>query len=245
MISLATLLAASVLGQPGIDLTADLIAKGRDEATGILVNSTVGAGPFDPIDPARWTVAVVHGLNPYHPRLHFTIADKYAESIGRRYGPSVNVVGWDWNAATMPSYRATIIRQNAAAQGQALGMALYQSGVQPSSLHLVGHSSGCITAICAARVLMERTGQRVARITLLDPSVPEHHLIFEELGVVSLTQSLEHVWVPGLSGFSRPVYQPGVTNLCVPGPRGALGLLTPLHLDHFYAVGWHAREMGR
>ncbi|MHC5537796.1 thioesterase domain-containing protein [Singulisphaera rosea] len=245
MISFATLLAATVLGQPGVDLTANLIAKGRDEATGILVNSTVGAGPFDPIDPTRWTVAVVHGLNPYHPRLHFTIAERYAESIGSRYGSNVNVVGWDWNAATMPSYRAAIIRQNAIAQGNALGMTLYHAGVQPSSLHLVGHSSGCIIAIRAARVLMERTGQRVARITLLDPSVPEHRLIFEELDCASLTNHLEHVWVPGLSGFGRPVYQPGVANLRVAGPRGALGLLTPLHLDHFYAVGWHAREMGR
>ncbi|WP_422924223.1 hypothetical protein [Singulisphaera sp. PoT] len=245
MISLATLLAASILGQAGPDLSAKIVVKGGDHAPGILVNYTAGARPFDPINPSLPTVAVTHGLNPYHPVLHFAMAERYAESIGRKYGAGVNVVGWDWNAATMPSVRPSVIRQNAIAQGHAFGNALLNAGVDPASVHLVGQSSGCLTIAAAARFLLQHTGRRVGRISVLDPSIAEHPLLFDELDVVSTTNYLEHIWVPGASGFSCQVDRPGVNNLCVPGPRGVRGLFNPLHLDHLYAIGWHARELGR
>jgi len=245
MISFATLFAVSMVGQAGPDLCDKLVVRGGDPAPGILVNYTVGARPFDPINPSRPTVVAVHGLNPYHPFLHFAMAQRYAESIGRRYGAEVNVVGWDWNAATLPSIRPSVIRQNAMAQGYALGNVLLNAGVDPANVHLIGQSSGCITTTAAARFLADRTGRRVGRLTMLDPSQSEHPIIFEQLDAVSTTAHLEHIWVPGASGFGCPVNRPGVTNLCVPGPRGVRGLFNPLHLDHLYAIGWHAQEMGR
>ena len=64
MISLATLLAASILGQAGPDLSVKTVVRGGDPSSGMLVNYTVGARPFDPINPSLRTVAVPHGLNP-------------------------------------------------------------------------------------------------------------------------------------------------------------------------------------
>ncbi len=245
MIPLATLLAVSILTQQRPDLSANLVSWGRDVAPGILVNLTAGSRPFDPINPALPSVVVVHGLNPYHPVLHFSVAERYAESIGRRYGAGVNVLSWDWNAATLPSFRPTPIRQNAVAQGYSLGNALLQAGLAPENVHLIGQSSGCVTVTAAARFLTHHTGRRAGRLTVLDPSVSEHPLIFEQLAASTTATVVEHIWVPGASGFSRPVNLAGVTDLSVAGPRGVRGLLNPFHLDHLYAVGWHAREMGR
>lgn len=221
-----------------------LFAWGRDPARGVLLNLTTGAGPSDPIDPARPTVVVAHGLNPMAPLVRCRIAECYAEAIGERFGPSVNVLGWDWNAATIRSARPRINDEHAVEQGRALGAALLRLGIEPTGLHLIGQSSGSVVVAAAARVLVRATGRAVARITLLDPVGAQHGLIFGRLGVASCAASVEHYWAPGPSGFGRRAPYPGVHDQAVPAPGGLLGLVRPSRADHLNTVRWHLRRAG-
>ncbi|WP_422929231.1 hypothetical protein [Singulisphaera sp. PoT] len=82
MISLATLLAASILGQAGPDLSVKIVVRGGDPSSGMLVNYTVGARPFDPINPSLRTVAVPHSLNPLHLD-HLYAIGWHAREMGR------------------------------------------------------------------------------------------------------------------------------------------------------------------
>ncbi len=114
--------------------------------------------------------------------MHFTMAERYAEVIGGRYGSTVNVLGWKWNADTMS--RPLRPRQNqlhAVDQGPILAAALRHAGVEPSRLHLIGQSSGCLVATSAA-LMFTSSGQPPARLTLLDPAAIYHDLLFQALG---------------------------------------------------------------
>jgi hypothetical protein len=216
-----------------------LMAWGRDPSRGVLVNLTVGSGPADPVDPRRPTVVVVHGLNPFSTVLRFEMAERYAEEIGRAWGPSVTVLAWDWNAAATPRLRPGAGIREALDQGAALAGALLGTGLDPARMHLIGQSSGSVIVAAAARGLAGATGRPVDRLTLLDPVGAQHEVIFGQLAAATAALRVEHIWATGPSGFGRASGYPGVIERSLDGPGGAFGLLRPMHTDHFYAVRWH------
>ncbi|MBX6312596.1 MAG: hypothetical protein IRY99_06705 [Isosphaeraceae bacterium] len=242
-LALTMLALAAPVAEPGG--TPRLMELRPTLARGVLVNLTAGSAPEAAIDPARPTVVVVHGVNVFAPLLRFALAERYAEVIARRHGAGVNVLGWDWNAATLAGLRPSVNHRHAIDQGHALAAALYRLGVEPAHLHFIAQSTGCLVSAAAARDLLSWTGRPVARLTLLDPITWHHPLIFEQLGASSCARLVEHYWAPGPSGFGREAPYPGVLNTRVDGPHGLLGLIRPLHTDHLHAVRWHLGTLGR
>jgi len=236
--------AIAVLLTAAATLTADgrpavLIRRGGDPARGLLVNHSPGRRPFDPPDPALPTVVFIHGINPLPRTVHFTMTEALAGSLARRGGPPCNVLGWDWNAATVESLRASTNSEAAVRQGPALAWALWSAGLDPARTHLIGHSSGSMVATSAAWVFARRWGRPVAQLTLLDPATFYHEIVFERLGAGSLAPVVENYWAPGPSAYGREVALPGVRNYRVDGPASHLGVLCPLRSDHLYVVRWY------
>jgi hypothetical protein len=224
---------------------ARLTALGPSPARGLLVNRTVGSRPFDPIDPARPAVVIVHGLNPFHPVIHFTMGSRYGEALGQRYGNTVQVFEWDWNAVTTTNvlFGLSANERFCEEQGRLLAASLIASRIDPSRLTFVGQSSGVIVSAAASQAIAGYYGRPIGRLTLLDPYCGQHDLIFSRLCVTSSASIVDHYWVPGPSGFGKPVDLPGVTSTRLPSPRRYRGLIRPLHSDHMHAVRWHLGKM--
>ncbi|MGC8642950.1 MAG: hypothetical protein ACP5XB_24090 [Isosphaeraceae bacterium] len=220
-----------------------LLALGADDAPGVLINYTVGVPPFAAPDPSRFSVVIVHGINPFHPLVHLEMAQRYGEAVGAVWGPSVNVLGWDWNANTMqgpfPARNAALAER----QGRLMAEALLRAGLAPERLHLVGQSSGCIVAASAARVIADRYGRTAYRLTLLDPRTGHHTMVFETLRAGSAARIVDHLWVTGPSGFGSNAPYANVRNVAVIGPSGWSGFLSPGNLDHMQLVQWHIRQI--
>jgi hypothetical protein len=238
-------MATLVLGAGPSSRMVRLTQWGTDPAPGILVNLTAGARPFDPPDPARPLLVVIHGLNPLHPAMRFTVAQRYAEVIAARYGDAFNVLAWDWNGVTGHDLRVAAAQRRALAQGYRLAEALLALRVAPEQLQLVGQSAGCLVAATAARRIVERTGRMPGRLTMIDPAAPDHPWIFGRLAAGSAASAVTHYWVPGPSGFGKPAPYPGVTDAAVPGPNGWRGLVNPFRSDHLNAVRWHVGTLWR
>jgi hypothetical protein len=226
---------------------ARLAALGPSPARGLLVNRTLGSRPFDPVDPARPAVVVVHGLNPFHPVVHFTLGARYGETLGRRFGNSVQVFAWDWNAVTTTDLHLGLgLHANerfCEEQGRMLAANLIASGIDPARLSFIGQSSGVIVCASASRTIAAHHGRPVARLTMLDPYCKQHDLIFSHLGATSCASTVDHYWVPGPSGFGKAVALPGVSSTRLSSPRRYRGLARPLHSDHMHAVRWHLEAM--
>ncbi len=220
-----------------------LSASGADCAPGLLVNWTPGARPDSPADPARPSIVIAHGINPFHPALHLVVAERYAEAIGRNWGAAINVLAWDWNAVTMRGVRPARNRALAEQQGRDLGEVLLRAGLDPRKLHLVGHSSGCIVVAAAARTIVERTGGPVHMLSLLDPASGQHELIFGTLGAGSAAAVVKHYWVTGLSGFGGPAVYANIVDQPFSGRAGWRGFIVPGQLDHLEVVRWHIRQI--
>jgi hypothetical protein len=236
---------AATTASPAYDADLRLLAWGPSPARGRLVNVTLGARPNDPIDPARPTLVVVHGANPFHPALHYAIAERYAEALGAVYGTGVNVVGWDWNADTLR--HLWLPRRNldhVVWQGQQLAASLRATGLDPRRLHLIGQSSGSLAAASAARS-MANAGQPPARLTLLDPARLYHDLLFGTLGAGTAAAVVDHYWVESPSAFGAEAPYAGVHNIRLAGSSGVLGLIRPFRSDHLAAVRWHIGRFGR
>jgi hypothetical protein len=170
---------------------------------------------------------------------------RYGESLGRRYGDSVQVFEWDWNAVTTTGLLSGLAANERFCEGQGRQLAahLIASGIDPARLSFIGQSSGVIVSAAASRSIAAHYGRPVARLTMLDPYCRQHDLIFSHLEATSCTSAVEHYWVPGPSGFGKPVDLPGVTSTRLPSPRRYRGLVRPLHSDHMHAVRWHLGEM--
>jgi hypothetical protein len=225
----------------------DIISPGPEPSRGILVNCSPDQRPWDAPLPGRPTLVVVHGINPFHPAYHFTLGQRLGEAAAHAYGPRFNVLAWNWNAGSIQSLIPARNRQFVLAQGRALADALLLAGVDPARTQLIGQSSGCLVVAAAARSLVDRTSRPLAQITLLDPGAHSHPLIFQSLAVSSTSPRVEHYWVDGPTGFSRPVPVRGVSNLQVPLPRRSLvgGLANPRHIDHLNAVRWYLSTVER
>lgn len=234
------LLALCGLGDPAHDAIR-LLDWGPSRARGRLVDITMGARRDDPANTARPTLVVVHGLNPVHPLMRFTIAERYAEAVAARHGDSIRVLAWDWNSASRPALSVAVTHQRAINQGRRLAAELLRHGLHPASIQLVGQSTGCLVVAAAAQSLTSQTGSRVAAVVLCDPVAAEQRLIFGSLELARSATWVEHYWVPGPSGFGRPapVSASNVHERAIPGPRRWRGLLRPAHTDHLHAVRWH------
>jgi pimeloyl-ACP methyl ester carboxylesterase len=216
-----------------------LIRLGGDPARGVLVNRAVGSRPFDPPDPSRPTVVFVHGSNPLPRLVRFTMAEQLARALARRGGPAVNVLDWDWNAATADSLDPRVNCTNAVAQGRRLAAALRGAGVDPSRVHLIGHSAGAMVATSAARDLGAACGRPVPQLTLLDPATYYHSIVFRDLAAGSAALRVENYWAPGPCGFGGEARAAGVRDMRIDGPRTLLGALCPLRFEHVYVVRWY------
>lgn len=243
--SLAVVGLLTLCVSPAVD-AADLplTARGASYARGVLVNVTGGTPHNAPIDPRRPTVVVAHGLNPFHPWLRFIPAEQYAAAVARQSGAGVNVLAWDWNAATFPGIRLSTLDRNAIDQGRLLAEALLRAGVDPGRLHLVGSSHGGLVVASAAYTLYGRSGRISQRLTLLDPIPSHHRILFEQLRAASVARQVDHVWAAGPSGFGREAAYPGVANRRLEPQTGVLGLVRPLRVDHLNTVRWFIARAG-
>jgi pimeloyl-ACP methyl ester carboxylesterase len=222
-----------------------LVEFGPDHARGVLVNASCGRRPSDPLDPGKTTILIVHGLNPFHPFAHFSVGPRYAEALRLRYGALYNVAYWDWNAATGNGLHESKERCLAVSQGYRLADQLVAQNIEPSRLHLIGQSAGCMLVAATAQRLAHRTGTPVGCVTVIDPARLEHGLIFEQLRVGLNAHIVEHLWVPGFSGFGAQANYPNVRNITLQGPRGWRGLVRVTKSDHLHAVRWHIAALTR
>jgi pimeloyl-ACP methyl ester carboxylesterase len=220
-----------------------LIERGGDPARGLLVNRTSGFRPFDPPDPARSTIVFIHGFNPLPWMVHFGMAERLAESLQRRGGPAFNVLEWDWNAATFESLRTSTNTAAAISQGQLLAWSLWQSGLDPARIHLIGHSAGGIVATSAAEFFARHLGRPASQLTLIDPAAYYHSYIFDQMAAGSLCPVVENYWAPGPSAYGRHVPLPGVRNYKIDGPASFAGVICPLRSDHLFLVRWYLRTI--
>jgi pimeloyl-ACP methyl ester carboxylesterase len=232
---------AAVAGSPD---TMKMVEFQADPAPGLLINTTAGLRPFDPPDPARPAVIMIHGLNPTPWLVRIPEAERLGEAVGRRGGPPINVLGWDWNGDTYASLRPKLNQEHAVDHGRMLARAILAAGLPPEHVHLIGHSTGAIVAASAARALRETTGRPVAQVTLLDPAMPYHDLVFNRLAVGSSARVVHHFWAPGPSGFSNPAGSPGVTDIEVDLPGGWWGLVNLLQSAHLNMARWYIGTAG-
>ncbi len=232
-------LLAAISTIAGIGDRPAFLRFGGDPSQGVLVNLTPGMRPFDPPDPGRPTLVFIHGCNAAPKLVHFTMGERLAEAVGRRGGPGFNVLDWNWNAATVVGLKMSTNEAKAMEQGRLLAAALLRSGVTLARTHLIGHSSGAIVAASAARTLMSGYGQPVAQLTLLDPAVSYHGLIFDVLAAGSSARLVENYWAARPSGYGREAPRAGVWNTRVDGPTPYFGALSPVHSNHFHVVEWY------
>jgi pimeloyl-ACP methyl ester carboxylesterase len=235
--------AASTISAGGRD--AVLVRSGGDPAPGLLVNHTKGSRPFDAPDPSKPTVVFIHGLNPLPRLVHFTMAEGVADSMARRGVAPFNVLGWDWNAATVESLLPGQNSEAAIRQGPSLAWSLLRAGLDPSKIHLIGHSSGAMVATSTARVFARSFGRPVAHITLLDPATQHHAIIFRRLEAGTLAPVVENYWSPGPSAYGGEIALPGVRNYRVDGRASFAGVLRPLRSDHLAIVRWYLDTIER
>jgi pimeloyl-ACP methyl ester carboxylesterase len=221
------------------DDRAPLFRLGGDPSPGVLVNRSPGRQPFDPPDPSRPTVVVAHGLIPASRLIHMTMSHQFAAAMAHRGGTPVNLLSWDWSAASLAGVRSRANDKAAVEQGIRLANVHRAWGLDPSRTHLIGHSSGAIVVTAAARVLTNESGRRIARLTLLDPAESYHDVVFEQLAAGSTAEVVENCWAPGLAGFGRAVPHSGVRNLRVgrsvprPGQR-RFGTAAHFEVVHWY-----------
>jgi pimeloyl-ACP methyl ester carboxylesterase len=230
---------AAVMSVAGHHDRPCLFRLGGDPSPGLLVNLTPGTRPFDPPDPARPSVVFVHGFNPAPRAIHFTMAEALAEALARRGGPPVNVLAWQWNAATIVGLNMRANQENDVEQGHRLAHSLRSGDLSPGRIHLIAQSSGCIVAASAARVLRDGTGQPVGQLTLLDPATHYHDLVFRRLGAGSSALRVENYWASGPSGFGSAVACGGVVNDRIDGPTGVLGVVSLARSAHLNVVSWY------
>jgi pimeloyl-ACP methyl ester carboxylesterase len=236
--TLLFLAATFLAGGPSVP-PLKLVEFQSDLAPGVLVNVTTGARPFDPPDPTRPAVVLIHGLNPTPRIVRISEAQRLAEAVARRGGPPVNMLGWDWNGDTMVGLAPRANQEHAVHHGQMLAGALLAAGIPPERIHLIGHSSGAIVATAAARVRRDATGRPVAQVTLLDPATLYHDMVFQRLSVGTSARVVHHFWAPGPSGLSKPVGLAGVTDVRVDVGGGWRGVVDPLRSAHLNTASWY------
>jgi len=240
--SLLVLLASAVVGGGGD--RPKLIKWGGDPGPGLVVNLTAGSRPFDPPDRARPTVVFVHGLNLAPRVVHFGMGEELAAAIARRRGgESPNVLNWNWNARTFTGLSVRSNLDDNVKVGVDLAYRLAALGLSPDRVHLIGHSSGSIVAVSAARTWHGATGVPVAQLTMIDPAAVYHHILFDTLGGGRVSPRVENYWSPGVSGYGRAAAVPGVRDVAVPNPTPWRGAVAVARSGHLEAFRWYLRSV--
>ena len=182
------------------------------------------------VDSERPSGVWVHGFNPFPNKVHFTLGEAAVASgwLGR----GVNLLEWDWNRATRASMRPKVNVEAARGQGERLAASLIAAGIAPGRTELIGHSLGCVLAAAAARSWSVQTGERVARVTLLEPLRGNHEVIFDVEQLASNADRVENHWSPGPSGFGAPAARPDVVDVRRPGRTPIRGLILPHRSNH-------------
>lgn len=91
-----------------------------------------------------------------------------------KVSPNISVITVDWSAAAHPPYAQSVsnIRVAGAVAGYLLHLLVKYYDVPVSNIHLVGHSLGAHFMSYTGRFVNMTTGQKVGRITGLDPAGP-------------------------------------------------------------------------
>jgi pimeloyl-ACP methyl ester carboxylesterase len=229
-------IAAAAIAAFGDEELPRVVAFGGDRTPGILVNTEVNGRPFDPRKP---TLVFVHGLNPAPRFIHFPMAERLGEAVARRGIGSFNVLGWDWNGATLAGLTTAANQERAVRQGEKLAAALLALPIDPSRLHLIGQSAGTIVAASAARVVARTSGRRIAQISLLDPAANSHELVFGVLEVGQSGEVVENAFAPGPSGLGQAASQPNVRNFRVESNWQWSGTIDLRYSSHLNVVRWY------
>jgi pimeloyl-ACP methyl ester carboxylesterase len=167
------------------------------------------------------------------------MAQRFAESIARRCGPTVNVLAWNWNGATYVNLKVKVNAENNLTHGRMLAAALLARSLSPARTQLIGHSAGAIVAASAARTLADEHGHPLAQLTLLDPAAYYHDVIFDRLAAGTSACRVENYWAPAPSGYGRAVARSGVNNVRVEGQTPWLGVVNPTRSAHLDVVRWY------
>ncbi len=126
---------------------------------GCLRRYTCGPLGATPFDPNKRTIVITHGWNPLPRFVRLTTPEAYARAILCRCGNRVNVLAWDWNAATFPSWSGRLNSRNAIRQGRLLACELNRIGIRPENTWLIGHSLGRSSCPALLKISRRRTGR--------------------------------------------------------------------------------------
>nr|AEE63364.1 unknown [Dendroctonus ponderosae] len=117
------------------------------------------------LDASKKTKILIHGWLENHRRSWYQgIADQYLET------GDFNIVEVDWETvARMPYiYSAKSVQ----IVGQWVAQFIEEASLLPANVHIIGHSLGAHVASFAGKAIFSSTGQKVSRITALDPAGP-------------------------------------------------------------------------
>lgn len=108
---------------------------------------------------------VIHGYFEYGLReLYTNIKDAYLQSN------DYNVILVDWEELALKVYSESAA--NTRLVGKIIAGRIIKSGIDLNLVHLIGHSLGAQTAGFVGKEIISIKGQKVARITGLDPAGP-------------------------------------------------------------------------
>ncbi len=224
----------------GCGLNTAVLKTGGTGLHGTLLNYSCGARPCDPIDPAKPTIVITHGMNPLPKLIHTSLGRAGAKAIKCRCGDTYNILSWDWNAVRVSPFPRSAERIGKE-QGRMMAAALQRRGVDPMRTQIIAHSLGTLVA-AQATVCLSNQGP-LAQVTLLDAPKLLHRQIFEELAITRHAYSVENYWAPGISGFGASVQCRGVQNYKVEGTRPVRGIFDLSVSNHVNVMRWYHQSM--
>ncbi|KAF7277653.1 hypothetical protein GWI33_001001, partial [Rhynchophorus ferrugineus] len=92
------------------------------------------------------------------------IANAYLKS------DNINLVGVDWNKLARQPYLYSVASTSFV--GQEIANFIQNLKIYPGNIHLIGHSLGSHVAGFTGKEIFKSTGQKIGRISALDPAGP-------------------------------------------------------------------------
>lgn len=167
-------------------------------------------------DPEKETKILVHGwvMDGHY------FAQQFANAYHKYHPGKFNVIGINWKKlANSDNYFQACINSNQV--GIYLGehfisqLLVKQLGSKPDNIHAIGHSLGAHLVGLLGRTVHEKTGQKLARITGLDPAKPYFDLVSKDQRLQNTDATLVDV-IHSNSGF---IWEGG---LSMPEPMGTI-----------------------
>ena len=182
-------------------LDAAVFRIGVSLSRGRLINLSHQALADDPIDRSKPTIVVTHGWNPASLLVRYVMMQNYAAAICQRLGDRCNVLGWDWNSATVHGFTRRSNSGNANRRGRHLAEALIRIDIDRANTQLIGFSFGANLVASAAHALWEDRREPIAQLTLLDPLEDQHETIFGQFRAMETARIVENYWSGKPSGL--------------------------------------------